>query len=999
MKKFLTKILPRIVFYKIFIILVLLATAFIWAISSPKAVSFLTKQIEESLNGQLSGELKVFLGESVLEWKGVDDGFMLKLTDNYLQKGNNVIASVPEMEFNVAIFNILRGKFSFDDLYINSPKLVLDVDLLQLGENANLIEKADVSTIYNNFFVYLIEYYRKNEKKFPIRSIELDNLTMDIGRGDKFFRMDVARGNIKFFNLQNMSAIRSEITTRFEGRDIEVTTEGSIITGDKIKLNTKFNNIPNKLITKFITDKDWIENLKSFSSGDISVISSAKGEVISAHLNLNVAFENNELKKTTLKTETELQFAHDETGNISATGKVNLENLPLNSAKFLWPESIAKNDRDEAAKNFKDGFFKFAEGNFKLTLSKDLKVIDRNFDIKAEVVDASMRVISGYPELTKVKAKLNFNGDNLYANIDEAYLGSALIKNSEATVENLNDRSKASFEVKGKYNGDITELRPLLAAIFEGEDKEYFYNTRDIISQANIDFYYKDKIYQTEFGSNPDLDIKADINGLTIKKSFGNIDYITDNMKMKVDENKLTISSEGKINNSPANIEFLYDFKIGSKIDYELNLKSNISTEDLITLTEMPELMQYHKGNSDLVMNVKGKGDEEVFTGKLNSQISEVLIPEINYKKPENSLMSVSFFGKRISGKMIDIVGFQVVGQDVTAEGSAFINLKDTSNYKLYLSNLNLKDNDLKIFVERSASKSATDVQKEGYDYKVDITGKNFNAENIIKNISSKSSSKIWSADLKINLDQIKLANDVTASNLHSTVKCYVEYCDNINITANFDDKEFVKLTYIPEKETNVRNFKLLGNNAGKFLKGFDISANIVGGILEVNSITKDNVSSGKAIMKDFDLLQAPALTKLFNLASFSGILELLNNKGISFRKLDSDFRLENKFLIVDNLTAVGNSLGITTQGRINLKDSTIDLSGAMTPSYSVNSLLGEIPGIGKIFVAKEGEGVLATRYNVNGSYQDPKVEVNAFSLLTPGALRNIWKESNTKSN
>jgi hypothetical protein len=67
-------------------------------------------------------------------------------------------------------------------------------------------------------------------------------------------------------------------------------------------------------------------------------------------------------------------------------------------------------------------------------------------------------------------------------------------------------------------------------------------------------------------------------------------------------------------------------------------------------------------------------------------------------------------------------------------------------------------------------------------------------------------------------------------------------------------------------------------------------------------------------------------------------------------------------------------------------------MRGAIAPAYAVNGFLGAIPGLGRLFVSREGEGILAFSYQVTGSLDAPKVTVNALSALTPGILRRMFE-------
>jgi hypothetical protein len=55
-----------------------------------------------------------------------------------------------------------------------------------------------------------------------------------------------------------------------------------------------------------------------------------------------------------------------------------------------------------------------------------------------------------------------------------------------------------------------------------------------------------------------------------------------------------------------------------------------------------------------------------------------------------------------------------------------------------------------------------------------------------------------------------------------------------------------------------------------------------------------------------------------------------------------------------------------------------------------INSVLGNIPIIGKLLTGGKNEGIFAAKYVVKGRLENPRVSVNPLSALAPGFLRNL---------
>ena len=58
---------------------------------------------------------------------------------------------------------------------------------------------------------------------------------------------------------------------------------------------------------------------------------------------------------------------------------------------------------------------------------------------------------------------------------------------------------------------------------------------------------------------------------------------------------------------------------------------------------------------------------------------------------------------------------------------------------------------------------------------------------------------------------------------------------------------------------------------------------------------------------------------------------------------------------------------------------------------------LGNVPIVGNILVSKQGEGIFGLTYTAKGDVDEPKVNINPLSALTPGIFRRIFEYSGPK--
>ncbi len=143
----------------------------------------------------------------------------------------------------------------------------------------------------------------------------------------------------------------------------------------------------------------------------------------------------------------------------------------------------------------------------------------------------------------------------------------------------------------------------------------------------------------------------------------------------------------------------------------------------------------------------------------------------------------------------------------------------------------------------------------------------------------------------------------------------------------------------------------------------------------------------------DLRVVNAPILAKIFAAGSLTGLADLVNGEGIELSSASAKFLFDAGIVRLSEARATGPSVGLTAQGSFGAGGAgEIKLSGAVAPAYGVNSLLGRTPVIGDIFVNREGEGLLALAYTIEGPAAEPRVTVNPLSALAPGVLRRMFE-------
>lgn len=183
--------------------------------------------------------------------------------------------------------------------------------------------------------------------------------------------------------------------------------------------------------------------------------------------------------------------------------------------------------------------------------------------------------------------------------------------------------------------------------------------------------------------------------------------------------------------------------------------------------------------------------------------------------------------------------------------------------------------------------------------------------------------------------------------------------------------------------------------DAGALLIAVDVFDDMRGGKLILSGVYDDAAPghplSGRADITDYRIHNAPALGRLLQAITVYGIFEAAQSSDLGFTQMTAPFRLTGDTLEITDAQAFSASLGFTGRGRLDIGRRIADVQGTVVPAYFINSLLGRIPLLGHLLSAEKGGGLFAIGFSVRGPFDDPSVNVNPLTAVTPGFLRNLF--------
>ena len=362
--------------------------------------------------------------------------------------------------------------------------------------------------------------------------------------------------------------------------------------------------------------------------------------------------------------------------------------------------------------------------------------------------------------------------------------------------------------------------------------------------------------------------------------------------------------------------------------------------------------------------------------GKADLTNSEVKISRLNYIKNNGKKSEVNFDFNFTPDKEFNIT------KVIFLSDKTRIAISDLALNKNFETN-DFKKLEIKTFNKGNKNNDFL-VKKTN---KINISGKIFDAEPLLKSFFKKDQKKTFSkkfnSEIKINFDKAITGtnDDVNNFGMIATIKkgSYVK----LSLKGNFAENEIIEMS-IYQIDKDKKTLQIISDRARPFIKNFNFIKGFEGGKLEYESTISKKISNSNLIITDFKVSKVPALAQLLTLASLQGIADTLSGEGIRFESFEMKSNTEGNVLNIEDALALGPAVSILLSGYVN-KGEIVSLRGTLVPATKLNAIIASIPVVGDILVGKKtGEGVVGVSFKMKGPPKDIKTTVNPIKTLTP---------------
>ncbi|MDC3004505.1 hypothetical protein OAY95_01135 [Candidatus Pelagibacter sp.] len=622
--------------------------------------------------------------------------------------------------------------------------------------------------------------------------------------------------------------------------------------------------------------------------------------------------------------------------------------------------------------------------------SKENRIINyiklyRTFQDSIGIVILENYIYSGEAQLN---IKLNFNNNgNLKKDfeINGNVKNLKIIKSFNKIVNNSNfDFSfyKNKLEVE---NGTLELNKFILGTnklnITNDENNDYLisgniFNQTQKINLSLFEILSKEAIFNLnkvatgKFSTNFNLLVSKK---LKIKK----FDSITD---LKLKNSRIKISNE-KINE-------LFSKQFIDLNDHEIKITYNTTNkiDNNFLLISGKGFYKLDKDLDKIKYSIKKKNKSIYVDANIELNNKEFNINKINFVKERNSPADIKtkfVYNKNKNTHFSEII-FKNNKNTIIAK-----DLKINSKYEITdLDSLTLNFRDQKNLLNK------VNIKKNKSTYL--INGDNFDISNIYGDINKNSEtkdyfSKKFNSNFQINIKKLYMQNDIYLSNVVGSAKFKNNTIKKAKIEAKLEkDKTFnlfLNTTTSGEKITTVTT-----NYPKPFIQKYDFVKGFSDGVLDYQSIQKNDISYSTLLIDNFKVNEVPVLAKILTLASLQGIADLLTGEGIRFTDFEMKYEKNKSLTTIEEIFAIGPAISVLMSGYIE-QDKIVSLRGTLVPATTINKTISNIPVLGNILVGeKAGEGVFGVSFKIKGHPNKLKTTVNPIKTLTPRFITRTLK-------
>ncbi|WP_420546882.1 AsmA-like C-terminal domain-containing protein [Curvivirga sp.] len=725
---------------------------------------------------------------------------------------------------------------------------------------------------------------------------------------------------------------------------------------------------------------------------------------LEASINIDQNFQHIEIPKLSFKTD-EFQMNATATALRNGQGENTPYNLELEAIgtdfnmRYLdqyWPRSLGVDARNWVIPNIPEGDVPSASVKISGIYDLETKAFELQ-DVGGEIQlkDATVDYLSPMPIASKGVATARYGIDWFDISVHSGEVGEIKLRDGKVVFTELGTKDNAYIKLPittpAKDGMVFLDHEPL------GFISELGLETDDITGTAQGVVELNFELLKDLKKEDIKVDVEADLSDLTIMDIVPDAVLTAEKMKLLVTEKELHAYGEIQDSDYKFNVDYFEYFRESNILQRKYVLSGQ--ADDKFLIKEGLTVYPYLEGAFDLSVVIQENFDgQKSFIGNVDFANSALLFPFYNWYKPYTVPATVDFNLSQQGDGDVIVEDLNFTSDDLEMELTATFSPDMQIAKKVDIQRFVSPDTDIQLNLE----------QTKDNHLNVKITGDKFDAtgafDEILNSNTLSTDTENPSATIEVFLDQLTMEPKRKFEKVRMVIQHTGEELDQVSLDAQLSNGQEIQFNYGPdvkanvEAETDGRNFILSTSSIGQFLNDMNLYQKVEGGnalIVGHKAYGSDHID-GKLFVDSYVIHDAPALARVLEAVSLTGLPSAISGSEMVMDKAEGDFRLVDGIFRIKNIRTYNRSVGLVIDGQYDLDNDEIRIKGTVVPAYGVNQAIGNIPVLGWILTGGDGGGLFGATFYIAGGKNNPNVNVNPISVITPGILRRLFDFSET---
>jgi len=1012
-------------------------------LSGPLTVNFAIPYIEHALSDEKTG-VSARMDQIVLQWPKLRGPIMLALKNGRVYGAHGeLLASIDEAALGISKARLLIGQVAPVSLILQSPTLRIirtkentfkigldqspEADTPPLNtkernplENVLAVLTHQKTKVQTPSFLDHLKKLEMQQAKVVVDDHVIDmswsipRLDARIERGKK---ETTAKGTIQFAeDTETPPLLTVDATLAWEGGALHVDTFlehfALSLLASRIPELSALKNHKGLLDARLETDFNAAHTLEKAKFtllsgvGELNIPELSETPVPFSNMGLLADYDGR-TGVLDLKT---AELTLNKVVNLAAAGKITIKNrhldgpLKLSIAHLaqkdispIWPVAL-RGDISETwvVHKLSEGTFSNVYAQIDLTGTHaengpwdiSAKNITAGFDFDNMTVDyrAPLKPVTQ----AKGHGQFDLNSEILRVDVSEGKLLDMDITKGDLEFVNIIEKGKGKADIhlklKGPLKSTLTYVQDEPIAVKTPIDIEKSAGTTDLTVNLNFPTHPDLKVADVK------INVKGTMNDVVLPHIVKDMTLTGGPLTLDIADNLFHVTGKGALENRPVTLDY-QEYLNPEKEAFTSKVEADISTDSVFRQRFGADLSSFLEGSVPVKLTyTKYKGGKSVADLSANLTPARIFFTPLAYEKPEGASAQATLQATLENDILKEIKNLKGTGTNLLIDPS-------TLSFREREGETELAGGHISRFaMDQTIGKLDFTVSAAG-KYNLDLKGQFLDFRPFLKEKDPQEPYSNPAIKISLAMDQMR-----------TTDKDVVQYP---RITADIDDQGVFNMLnmegiagkgpmtiHFKPDNSGKRMFQLDSKDAGAMLKAFGVYNNIIGGEMTVRGTPVkgllDPNLTGVAEIKNFKVVKAPALARLIGVMSLPGVVQLLDNEGLGFTRLETefqwDFRRTGSLLTCKNGRTAGNALGLTFEGTYDNASHLMNISGTIIPLSGINKIIGNIPLLGDLITGGTGSLIAAT-YTMKGPSDKLETSVNPLSVLTPGVLRRILFE------